>query len=134
QKAKNNQYYLIKSKVRNDQLDRIKTFPIFNLGKYQGGLIVIASTLRTNPYGKLAQRTIGYIKDEGKLKVGLEGAFNDYLQGKDGEVLMEKIGGGLWKPIDSELTKEPIPGSDVYTSIDINLQDVAHDALYSQLV
>jgi cell division protein FtsI (penicillin-binding protein 3) len=134
QKSINNQYFLIKSKVRNDELQRLKTFPIFNLGQYQGGLIVLSSTLRTNPYGKLAQRTIGYVKDEGKLKVGLEGAYNDFLQGQDGEILMEKIGGGVWKPIESNLSREPVAGADIYTSIDINLQDVAHDALHKQLV
>lgn len=133
-KAKNNQYYLIQSKVRNDQLNSLKQFPIFNLGKYQGGLIVIESTLRTNPYGKLAQRTIGYVKSDGELKVGLEGAFNDYLQGQNGQILTEKIAGGDWKPIESDMSKEPIPGKDIYTSLDINLQDVAHDALYKQLV
>jgi cell division protein FtsI (penicillin-binding protein 3) len=133
-KAKNNQYYLIQSKVRNDQLNKLKSFPIFNLGKFQGGLIVLESTLRTNPYGKLAQRTIGYVKSEGDLKVGLEGAYDHHLQGQNGNMLTEKIGGGVWKPIDSDLSKEPIPGSDIYTSLDINLQDVAHTALYKQLV
>lgn len=133
-KTKNNQYFLIQSKVRNDQLNKLKGFPIYNLGKYEGGLIVLESTLRTNPYGKLAQRTIGYVKDEGKLKVGLEGAYNAYLEGQDGKLLMEKIGGGLWKPIESDLSEEAIPGQDIYTSIDINLQDVAHSALYKQLV
>ena len=48
-------------------------------------------------------------------------------------MLMEKIRGNEWKPVDDEFSVEPVPGSDIYTSIDVNIQDVAEDALLRQL-
>ena len=65
--------------------------------------------------------------------MGIEGAFNTYLKGQNGQMLMEKIRGNEWKPVENELSVEPVPGSDVYTSIDVNLQDVAESALLKQL-
>ena len=67
------------------------------------------------------------------ILVGIEGAFNEYLKGQNGQMLMEKIRGNEWKPVDDELSIEPVPGSDVYTSIDVNIQDVAESALLKQL-
>ena len=84
----------------------------------------------------LANRTIGYaVENKGNkpILVGLEGAFNDYLKGQNGLMLMEKIRGNEWKPVDDEFSVEPVPGSDIYTSIDVNVQDVAEDALLRQL-
>ena len=66
----------------------------------------------------LANRTVGYaVENQGKkpILVGLEGAFNDYLKGQNGLMLMEKIRGNEWKPVDDNLSLEPVPGSDIYT-------------------
>ena len=80
--------------MRNDQIVRLKNFPIFNLGKYRGGCIVIKSNQRVKPYGMLANRTVGYaVENKGNkpILVGLEGAFNEYLKGQNGIMLMEKL-------------------------------------------
>jgi len=139
-----NQYFRIKSRLRNADLRRLKTFPIFKKGKNKGGLIVLREMKRVKPYGLLAFRTIGYYRElEGDstkgikpvtLKVGLEGAYNEDLKGQDGEMLMKRIRGNEWKPVKSALSREPIHGADLYTSIDINIQDVAETALMTQLV
>lgn len=138
-----NQYFKIKTRLKNAELRRLKTFPIFKKGKNRGGLIVLREMKRVKPYDLLAFRTIGYYKEElgdsvkgikpYKLKVGLEGAYNDYLEGQDGEMLMKRIRGNEWKPVGSDLSVEPIPGADIYTSIDVNIQDVAESALMKQL-
>lgn len=135
QRAKGNQYYLIKREVRNEMLDRLRTFPIFRLGKYKGGYIEIKENKRVKPYGLLANRTIGYVIETEKdtFEVGLEGAYYNELRGRDGEMLMKRVRGGEWKPIESDLSQEPVPGKDVYTSIDLDLQDVAESALLKQL-
>jgi len=136
QKFEGNRYYHIARGLRNDEVERLKKFPIFNLGKYKGGCIVLKSNKRVKPYGMLANRTVGYaVENEGKksILVGIEGAFNTYLKGQNGQMLMEKIRGNEWKPVENELSVEPVPGSDVYTSIDVNLQDVAESALLKQL-
>jgi cell division protein FtsI (penicillin-binding protein 3) len=46
---------------------------------------------------------------------------------------MQKINGNLWMPISDRNEVEPQNGYDVITSIDIDLQDVAHSALRRQL-
>ena len=136
QRLDSNRYFFIARALRNDQIERLKKFPVFNLGKYRGGCIILKSNQRVKPYGMLANRTVGYaVENDGKksILVGIEGAFNEYLKGQNGQMLMEKIRGNEWKPVDDELSIEPIPGSDVYTSIDVNIQDVAESALLKQL-
>ena len=136
QRLDSNRYFFIARGLRNDQIERLRKFPIFNLGKYRGGCIIIKSNQRVKPYGILANRTVGYaVENDGKksILVGIEGAFNEYLKGQNGQMLMEKIRGNEWKPVDDELSIEPVPGSDVYTSIDVNIQDVAESALLKQL-
>jgi cell division protein FtsI (penicillin-binding protein 3) len=130
-RKKNNQYFSIRKNVTLLDLKRLESFPIFSLGQFKGGFIKIPKTVRVQPYGLLAERTIGHTRNG--AEVGVEGAYASYLSGQNGEVLMEKMGGG-WKPVPSDLSISPIPGSDVYTSIDVNLQDVAENALEKQMI
>jgi cell division protein FtsI (penicillin-binding protein 3) len=114
----------------------IKNFPLFNLGAYKGGIITDQKTVREHPIGKIAERTIGYerFNEEGKLtRVGIEGAFGEYLNGKDGKVLKQKIAKGQWKPIRDNNEVEPQDGFDVISTIDVYVQDIAHHALLKQL-
>ena len=129
------QYVLIKNKVNYTDLQRVKQFPILRKGKYKGGLIVVPVNERVLPYKQLAKRTIGYVRvsEEDSNFVGLEGAYKDELQGRDGRMLMKKIAGNQWKPDQDEFSVDPINGHDVYTTIDINIQDVAESALRKQL-
>ena len=64
---------------------------------------------------------------------GLEGAFGQYLRGVEGKRLKQKIAKGQWKPIGLNNIVEPKDGYDVISTIDINIQDIAHHALLSQL-
>ena len=93
-------------------------------------------TRREHPLGKIAARSVGYerIDEEGYItRVGLEGAFGKYLRGKEGKRLKQKIAKGQWKPITDYNEVEPKDGYDVVSTIDINIQDVAHHALLTQL-
>lgn len=127
-------YYPIKTKVNYLQLKELKKFPIFRRGRYKGGVIYISRTERARPHYELARRTIGY-ETESKTDrdVGLEGAYNEFLQGKEGFKKMQKLSGGVWMPINGESEVEPEDGSSIVTTIDVDLQDVAHRALLRQL-
>ncbi len=130
------QYSLIKRKATYAQLQQMKGFPIFRLGQYRGGLIATQHSDRIRPYHQLAKRTIGRIKEvegEDSVYIGLEGAYHKDLMGRDGQMLMKKIGVNQWKPVPDEFSIEPINGHDVYTTIDVNIQDVAESALRKQL-
>lgn len=124
-------YFLIKRKVGHKQLKQLREFAIFNRGRYKGGLIYIQKNKRTKPFKHLAARTIGY--DRENYSVGLEGAYSKELSGVGGKRLMQKIAGGVWKPLNDENEIEPDNGADLITTIDINIQDVAEHALLTQL-
>ena len=134
QRKNGNRYYKIKNNVTYEQLKILRTFPILNRGKYKGGLIIIPKTKRQKPFGQLALRTIGYENANENLFVGLEGAFNDVLKGKDGQQLRRKINNGDWVPMFNDNEIEPKNGKDILTTIDVNLQDVAESSLKQHLI
>ncbi|MCO5230024.1 MAG: transpeptidase family protein [Chitinophagales bacterium] len=131
-KKNKKRYYLIQRKVNYPTLKEIQQWPLFREGKNKGGLIVETKQTRQNPYNLLAQRTIGVYRDNAPL-VGLEAYYDTILSGKKGQVLKQKIAGGIWMPINDSLAIEPKNGKDIYTTIDINLQDVAETALLKAL-
>ncbi len=134
ERRQKNRYYLVKKDVTYDQLQKIKSFPIFERGKNKGGLIIVNKTKRENPFGSLAIRTLGYEKPEDTIGVGIEYAYSPYLGGKNGKELRRRINNGDWVPVSDEEEIEPDNGDDVITTIDVNLQDVAETSLYSHLV
>ncbi|GAB4379389.1 MAG: penicillin-binding protein [Salibacteraceae bacterium] len=125
-------YHLIKRNVRYPQMKKLRTFPIFNRGKYKGGLIILQQNKREKPFRLLASRTIGYDRP-GIAPVGLEGAYSKELSGVSGKRLMQRISGGLWMPINDDNEIEPQDGYDLHTTINLNIQDVAENALLKQL-
>ena len=124
-------YVLLKRNVSYKDLQTLKTFPIFRKGR-RGGLVTLQTNRRERPFQMLAGRTIGMSR-LGVKPVGLEGAFDTVLMGVSGKRLMQKIAGNVWRPINDENEVEPKDGSDLFTTIDINLQDVATHALLKTL-
>ncbi len=138
-KARNNKnrYFLLARNISYSDYIRLRNFPMLKLGAIKGGLIVEQTTRREHPMGGIAERTIGYerIDDQGNVtRPGIDGAFGvKYLRGVNGKRLKQKIGNGQWKPIRDANEVEPQDGYDVYTTIDVNIQDIAHHSLLSQL-
>ncbi|MCS6979721.1 MAG: transpeptidase family protein [Flavobacteriales bacterium] len=129
---KGNRFLPLFKGIYHKDLERIKKFPILRNGSNKGGLVVTEHFRRVRPYAHLAQRLIGRISDH-KPAVGLEAAYNHYLQGQSGLRLMQKLAGGLMKPASDTYEKEPVPGSDVLTTLNIDLQDVAETELMKKL-
>jgi len=128
-------YQLIHRKVSFQELKAVRKFPIFNMGKYKGGLIVVQQNKRILPFRALAARTIGYKNENVKNAVGLEGAYADYINGDNGKRLMQRLPGGVWMPVNSgEEEIAPKDGADIISTIDVNLQDVAQEALKRQMI
>jgi len=125
------QYLRLRSGVRYSELQKVKTLPILKEGRYDGGFVYTQQTKRIKPFGYLCGRTIGY--GRGKSDVGIEKAYDHYLKGQNGKQLMQKINGGVWKPLSNTQDVEPISGSDVYSTIDIRIQDIAQTALLKSL-
>jgi len=129
-----NYYYLLAKNISYDDYQKLKKFPILRLGRNKGGLIPIQTNKRDLPYNLLAKRTLGiYNYDKKQYEVGIEGAYNEFLKGTEGTRLMQKISGGLWMPIDPANETEPKNGNDIVTTIDIEIQDIAENALLRSL-
>jgi cell division protein FtsI (penicillin-binding protein 3) len=127
-------YMQIARNVSHKELQEMKKLPLFRAGRYKGGFIYDRENHRERPFRMLAARTIGYVSDSGRVKVGLEGAYDSVLTGTSGKRLMRKIAGGVWMPLNNENEIEPLQGKDIVTTIDVNIQDVAENALMNSLI
>ena len=132
-----NRYFLLARNISYSDYVRVRNFPLLNLGAIKGGLIIEQTTRREHPMGGIAERTIGYEREDEDgnfTRPGIDGAFGvKYLQGTNGKRLKQRIGNGQWKPIADYDQVEPKDGYDVYTTIDVNIQDIAHHSLLKQL-
>ncbi len=124
-------YHLVKRNVSYAELQEIKTFPLFRLGRFRGGLIVEERTRREMPYRTMAARTIGYEREG--VYVGLEGAYREILEGRQGQRLMQRISGGAWMPVSDQHEIQPLNGMDIITTINVPIQDITEKALLRQL-
>jgi cell division protein FtsI (penicillin-binding protein 3) len=133
-RRRGDRYYLIKRHVSYETLKQLKELPIFRYGKFSGGLVYQPENRRIMPNGLLAKRTIGYITEDTLANiVGIEGSFNNYLSGKDGMKVQQRLTKGAWIDVDNLETVHARPGDDVVTTIDLDLQDATENALYKQL-
>ncbi|MBG6131326.1 cell division protein FtsI (penicillin-binding protein 3) [Aquimarina sp. EL_43] len=135
-RANRNRYLLLRRNLGYSQYMRVKKFPLFEYGANRGGLIVEQRTVREHPIGKIAERTVGYERRDEQgyyTRVGLEGAYGPFLRGKEGKRKKQKIAKNQWKPIGDANEVEPQDGYDVVSTIDVNIQDIAHHALLAQL-
>ena len=138
---KNKRYFLLKRNVSYIQLQEMKKFPIFRLGKNRGGFIQEMKSTRDYPFGSLGKITVGKVKIfqtvSGKDSIvpenGIELAFNEYLQGVQGKEMNQEISGKVLVPKKSDQNILPQTGKNVITTINIEFQDAAELALKKKL-
>jgi cell division protein FtsI (penicillin-binding protein 3) len=131
-RSNQNQYLLIQRNVKYTILKQVENFPILRESQYKGGFIVEDYYVRQMPNGILAKRTLGS-KRFGARPVGLEGGYDYYLSGEAGLKTKQWVNGS-WKPIGADYLKDPVPGADIVTTIDIDIQEVAENELMNQLI
>lgn len=124
-------YGLLLRNINYNELLLIRSFPLFNLGRYRGGIIEEKKEKRVHPFGWLAQRTIGFSRQN--FKVGIEGAYDSQLRGKDGKRLKQRLPNNRYVPLDDNFIIKPVQGVDVVTTLDMHVQDVAESALLEHL-
>jgi cell division protein FtsI (penicillin-binding protein 3) len=125
-------YRVLATDLSYEQVQFMKKFPLFNKNRFKCGVIVERKSKRQHPFKMMAQRTIGYVR-EGANPVGLEGSFNKVLRDSVGKKLMQKLGGDTWVPVNDLVEIEPKNGDDIITTIDVNIQDIAQQALLRSL-
>ena len=133
----NKQHAIIGKQIDRKTLNEVKALPLFDEGRFKGGIVVETIDTRQYPYGALAYRVIGYVKDNSKAgknsHIGIEGKYDDRLHGEEGT---------LWLKVTDKrqkirnLDKKYTPaedGQDIRTTIDIDLQDIVDRALRRQI-
>ena len=133
-KAEGKQYYRITKDATLQQFHAMQQFPIFNKGRFSGGFRGEPRMKRDLPYKELAKRMIGYIGKEEKSRVGLEGAYDNYLKGVNGRQHVRRLHHGGWMPVDSDDNIDAQDGNDVYTSFDVNLQDIVESSFLNTMI
>lgn len=111
----------IKTNVEKELSDQIR-----NLGL--AGVMVDEDYKRYYPFHDLASRVIGFTGSDNQGIIGLEVKYDDSLQGQDGAILTTTNARGIEIDGKAEERQEPVAGHNLYTSLDINLQQFATQA------
>jgi cell division protein FtsI (penicillin-binding protein 3) len=126
--------YLIlnRKQIGYQEMQKMTEWPIFRDGRLGGGVIFEKVEKRYLPFNSLASRTVGFVNED-EYGAGIEYSFNTHLKGKNGKALFQRLAGGVWKPVFDAEDIKPENGYDVYTTLDVNIQDIAETALRRQL-
>ena len=125
-------YYSLKKKLTFAQYKVFREFPLVRLGRNKSGVITEVNSVRLNPYGLLANRTIGLSRNNAQ-NVGLENTYDSLLRGATGQRLVRFIAGGAAIPVEG-YEIEPENGKNIITTIDVNMQDIAENALMKMML
>ena len=116
--------------------------------RFRRAVIVRERNIRINPYKNLARHTIGFeikhkvkttkdgkatTKDSSSFN-GLDGFYNSYLCGQQGERLERRLNKDVWIPVNDTDQKRAINGQDIVATIDTRLQDLAETSLRRCLI
>lgn len=113
----------IKSNVDKEISDKIRNMGI-------AGIVIDEDYKRYYPYGKLGSKVIGFAGGDNQGIIGLEVFYDDMLAGKNGTIYTTTNAKGIEIEGKTEEREEPVPGKDLYTSIDINIQKYAMQAAW----
>lgn len=136
-RAAGNRYIPVVKDASEPLRDALRALPLFREGRFQGGFIDEVSRVREHPYGDLAFRTIGFVRTEGNrfynVPVGLEGKYGVVLAGQDGQLTVKHGVRRGQKRLREIGRIEPVPGSDIRTTLDMRLQAVSDSILRAVL-
>lgn len=120
-------YVKIGNPIDHATLQELKTLPLFNEPSHCGGLITEKIDTRKYPYGQLARRTIGFVRNNKEIKndrVGIEGKYNYLLHGEEGFEWQKRTDAKGWIRDYGSPYKAPRSGKDIRTTIDIDIQEI----------
>lgn len=108
----------IKSNVDKSIGDRIREYDM-------AGVKVDEDYKRYYPYDTLASKVLGFTGGDNQGIIGLEVKYEEYLQGSPGTILTVTDAKGIEVEAAGERRIEPVPGEDLWTSLDYNIQSYA---------
>jgi cell division protein FtsI (penicillin-binding protein 3) len=125
-------YYEIAANVSFEKYQQLRQFPLVREGRNKSGFIAEVVNKRLNPFGLLANRTIGLARANAQ-NVGLERTYDTLLKGETGRRLVRYIAGGAYVPVEG-YEIESQNGKDLITTLDVNIQDIAENALLREMI
>ena len=125
-------YYEIAANVPFEKYQQLRQFPLVREGRNKSGFIAEVVNKRLNPFGLLANRTIGLARANAQ-NVGLERTYDTLLKGETGRRLVRYIAGGAYVPVEG-YEIESQNGKDLITTLDVNIQDIAENALLREMI
>ena len=111
----------IQSNVPKETADEIRDLGL-------SGVMIDEDYKRYYPYETLASRVIGFTGSDNQGIIGLEVEYDEYLMGEDGVILTLTTAHGAEIEDAAEDRIEPVPGRDLYTCLDLNIQSYAEQA------
>ena len=130
-RAKKSRHWPIwKYRVDYNTYTRVASLPVFRLPGNKGGFHKEEFNARQHPFTSLASRTVGDLygaKDSARF--GLELSFDSVLRGESGKMQKQKVK----RRFIGLMQKEAIDGSDIVTTIDVQMQDIAERAVIDEL-
>ncbi|HAZ74662.1 MAG TPA: hypothetical protein DCW53_05105 [Rikenellaceae bacterium] len=135
-RRKGKKYLKLGKRVDHNTYKRLMELPLFNEGRFRGGVIVERENIRRYPYGELARRTIGFVRNNKSqvtnTHIGIEGKFDYILHGTEGVEYLRTTDYGRVLNSDSTV-RAAIDGKDIITTLNIDYQDIADKALREQI-
>ena len=116
----------IKTNVEKEIGDRIRAYQL-------EGVKIDEDFKRYYPYGSLASKVLGFTGSDNQGIIGLEVVYDEYLQGINGTILTQTDARGVEIADAGEERVEPVAGSDLYISLDYNIQLYAQQAALKAL-
>lgn len=118
---KNSSIEKIKANVDKKIADEIR-----NIGLK--GVMVDEDYKRTYPFDSLASKVIGFTGGDNQGILGLEAKYEKYLKGVEGKILTTTTANGIEVDKEAERRVEPVPGYDLWLTLDANIQEYAEYA------
>ena len=116
----------IKSNVDKKTGDKIREYNL-------SGVKVDEDYKRYYPYESLASKVLGFTGADNQGIIGLEVKYEKYLKGMDGRILTPTDTRGIEMENALEQREEPVPGNNLTTTIDVNIQQYAEQIAYNTL-
>ena len=116
----------VQANVEKEVGDRIREYQL-------EGVKIDEDFRRYYPYGSLASKVLGFTGSDNQGIIGLEVIYDEYLQGINGTILTMTDARGVEIADAGEERVEPVPGSDLYISLDYNIQLYAQQAALKAL-
>ncbi len=134
-RAKGQKYLKICQNVDYATVVKLRGAHLFCNGKNSGGYIEDKTELRQYPYDNLARRVIGSVAENNEYNslIGIEGKYDYALKGREGIRWLRKTDHGELIPDYDSVTVSVRNGFDVRSTINIEMQDFAHNALYEKI-